>query len=569
MFNKAAEKTTAQFVLLGTPFITVFLMTTTVTDPVNATKLAASGFFAFALFLNFIFFNFSINWANFRIFILLACCFVVASLNAVFQSDSPLTQNIYGSYGRNTGFIAYLLMIFICLGVLNLRQLDSFKKIIWALLIAGTINVIYCGWVLAFGDFLTWTNPYGNILGLFGNPDFISAFLGIFISTILAYLTSRESSWGIRLGALALAGIAFVEVLKSHAIQGVVVTVAGVGVIAFYHIRSKFKSVIPTIAYLAFSVFVGVLAILGTLQKGPLDFVYKRSVSLRGSYWKSAINMGMDHPLSGVGMDAYGDWYRRERPEIALINMPGAHITSNAAHNVILDFFAYGGWPLLLSYLAMLTMGAIAIVKVTLRKRQYDRVFVSMTLIWACYQLQSIISINQIGLAIWGWLLTGALIAYEFTTRNTPEENLHKKFEKNNNKKVTSGNSAGIISPQLVAGIGCVIGLFVAVPPLSADMKWRSALDSKSADQVVTALKPTYLTPSDSMRFAQAVQLFGNSNLLDQAREIAIQGTKYNPDFFDGWKVLYYLSNSTPAEKAESLKNMKRLDPRNPDVLAK
>ena len=55
---------------------------------------------------------------------------------------------------------------------------------------------------------------------------------------------------------------------------------------------------------------------------------------------------------------------------------------------------------------------------------------------------------------------------------------------------------------------------------------------------------------------------------MDQAHDIALKGTEFNPDYFDAWKILYFLSNSTAEEKALALKNMKRLDPRNPDVLA-
>jgi hypothetical protein len=55
---------------------------------------------------------------------------------------------------------------------------------------------------------------------------------------------------------------------------------------------------------------------------------------------------------------------------------------------------------------------------------------------------------------------------------------------------------------------------------------------------------------------------------MDQAREIALKATEYNPDYFDAWKLVYFLSNTTEEEKALALENMKRLDPRNPDVLA-
>jgi hypothetical protein len=202
-------------------------------------------------------------------------------------------------------------------------------------------------------------------------------------------------------------------------------------------------------------------------------------------------------------------------------------------------------------------------MKVTLRNRSYDAIFVALAGAWICYNVQAFISINQIGLAIWGWLLTGALVAYEYATRPGIEASESAEI-----KRSRKSANTGIISPQLVAGIGIVVGLIVAVPPLAADMKWRTALDSKDANKVMAALVPTYLSPSDSARFAQAAQLFASSNLLDQAHEIALKGIEFNPNYFDAWRILYSLGNATPEEKARALANMKRLDPLNPDVLA-
>jgi hypothetical protein len=275
--------------------------------------------------------------------------------------------------------------------------------------------------------------------------------------------------------------------------------------------------------------------------------------------------MGMDNPINGIGMDAYGDWYRRARSEQAATVMPGPKTITNAAHNVVIDIFAYGGFPLLIAYLAMLLMAAIAVIKVVRRMQGYDAVFVAMAAAWICYQTQSLISINQVGLALWGWVLTGALIAYERATRGgTVEENtVAGKVVKAKTK-----SSSGVISPQLVAGIGAVIGALIAVPPMAADTKWRSALDSNDVVKVMAALEPGYLNPSDSQRLAQAVQLLASSNLMEQAHEIALKGVVYNPDYFDAWRVLYFLPNATEAEKAQALSNMKRLDPLNPDVLA-
>jgi O-antigen ligase len=563
MFNKAAEKTASSILLIGTPFTSLFIVLQSVTDPVNATKLAVAGALGFSLFFLFLAFAGRTLFSQHKYFLLASLLFLLASINAAFASDAPLAQNFYGAYGRNTGLIAYLLLSMVAVGALLLKSEGNFKKIIWGLQFAGVVNVAYCAWVIVFGDFLSWANPYGNILGLFGNPNFISAFLGMFITTLMAFAASKHASWKYRIGAGALGLVAYYEIVDSSSIQGIVVTFGGIAIVAFFAIRAYIKQVIVTYLYLASVMVVGLIAIFGTLQKGPLAFVYKTSVSLRGEYWHAGLNMGSEHPFTGVGMDSYGDWYRRARSENAATVLPGPKVVTNASHNVVIDFFAYGGWPLLLAYLSMLLLAAIAVIKVLRRSKSYNPVFVAMVAAWTCYEVQSLISINQIGLAVWGWLLTGALISYEVATR---PDLVAPATPTTGKSKAQSSRSSGIVSPQLIAGIGAVVGLLLAVPPLSADTKWRSAIESKDGSKVLSTLESGYMNPTDSARLVQAVSLFANSNLPDQAHQIALKGVEFNPDYFDAWFQLYSLPNSTEDEKALALKNMKRLDPLNPDV---
>jgi hypothetical protein len=231
------------------------------------------------------------------------------------------------------------------------------------------------------------------------------------------------------------------------------------------------------------------------------------------------------------------------------------------------DVFAFGGWPLFLSYLGILALSIIAIIKVSLRNRKYDAVFVTLTTAWACYQLQSIISINQIGLAVWGWLFGGALIAYEIATRPVGEESQGLQGKGKVNRAAKKKQSEAIITSTLIAGVGAVIGLLIAVPPYSADAKWRSATISQDIKKVEEALTPGYLNPANSYKYATAVQLLESSQLFDIALKYAQIGVQFNSNNFDAWRVLYLIKNSSPEEKALALENMKRLDPNNPNVL--
>jgi hypothetical protein len=565
MLKMQAEKTLAQILGIGALSTSVFILWDVVTDPVNVTKHFLLGAVALAAFVISAVFGIRLMWRETKTPILLAFLFFLFSINAVVNSASPLAQNIYGSYGRNTGFMAYLFLNLIFLASLTLRARTSFEWIIKSLLATGLINVVYALWAWQIGDFVGWSNPYNTILGTFGNPNFIGAFLGIFVSVLVAYLVSSRLNIGMKITGWVIVVVTFLEIEHSNAIQGIVVAAGGISIVIFFLIRAKFESLVPTLIYSLFVAISGVVAVLGALQKGPLtDLIYKTSVSLRGEYWNAGINMGREFPLTGVGMDSYGDWYRLLRRDSALI-LPGPSTITNAAHNVNLDLLAYGGWPLFASYVALVVFALVSVIKIALRKKSYDWVSVSLIVGWTCYQVQALISINQIGLAIWGWLLSGAVVAYEISTR----ENREVKTENSTSKrKLASGYIGNNFSPQLVSSVGLVIGGLLAVPPLSADMKWLSAQRSGSVEVVEAALVPSYLNPPNVNKYLQAVQLFETNQLPDLAYKYAKEAVQFNSNDFNSWKLLYAISKSTESDKAQALENMKRIDPKNPEIFS-
>ena len=569
MINQVAERTIARVLGIGSALVAVVVITGTVTDPVNVTKLFLLGGVAVGAFAVLLAFGIQELWAKSKGLVISVALLLIAGISAVMNSEAPLVQNIYGVYGRNTAFITYILLSFVILSAAVLRAQSSFTILIWGLFGAGFVNVAYSLWAIVFGDFLAWSNPYGNILGTFGNPNFIGAFLGLFAACLVAYSLNKGVRTELRVGAALIFLITVYEIIDSSAIQGRVVVAAGLGIVGFYLVRSKFQGAIALIGYVAVVAVGGVFALLGALQIGPLTkYIYKTSVSLRGEYWQAGWKMGSDHPLTGVGFDTYGDWYRRARDTQALV-LPGPNTTTNAAHNVPFDVFAFGGWPLFIVYLGILALSVIAIIKVTIRAKKYDAVFVTLTTAWVCYQLQSIISINQIGLAVWGWLFGGALIAYEVATRPIKDEVSSDgvKGKQSSGRTAKAKSSETIFSSTLVAGIGTVIGLLIACPPYSADAKWRSAITSQNVQKVEEALIPGYLNPQNSFKYSSAVQLFESSKLYDLAYKYAQIGVEFNPNNFDSWKVFYFISKSSPEDKALALENMKRLDPNNPNVL--
>jgi hypothetical protein len=266
--------------------------------------------------------------------------------------------------------------------------------------------------------------------------------------------------------------------------------------------------------------------------------------------------MTVENPIFGVGLDSYGDWYRRSRTIEATLRR-GPDVTSNAAHNVFLDISAYGGFPLMLIYVALMMLVAISAAKVIKRSQGFNAGFVGLVAGWVAFQAQSIISINQIGLALWGWVLSGLIIGYEINTRGeiTVSE---KKLGKRAANQV--GASAGT---ALAMFLGLVIGLLIGMPPYLASAKYKGALETGNATVIQQA---AYIWPVDPSRMILVANALNENKLEDQALKVAIDGVEKFPDNYGVWATLNSMTKATDMQKEQALTQMKRLDPLNPNL---
>jgi O-antigen ligase len=548
---------------LGVPFIAILVTAAINSDPVNAPKALVLGTVSFGALAIALRYGVKLVWKDSSLALIFSMAFIVFALISVIFSASPLEQLLFGVGGRNTGFITYLCLTFIFVATLTLRNRGNFGRIILGLLFAGVVNFFY-NLIVIFGkDPIPWTNPYKTILGTFGNPNFVSAFMSFFVAICTVFIFDKSKALTIRIVLIIFVLVSLFEIKKSNSIQGLIASALGFAVIGYFVLRSHFKRAMISRSYLFISLITGIAAIMGMLQKGPLaPFLYKRTVSLRGEYWNAGWNMGISRPFTGVGIDSYGIWYRESRRASALVN-PGPETITNSAHNVFMDIFAGGGFPLLITYMGLLALVLVAIIRIARRTNSYDPVFISLTVGWLCYVAQSMVSINQIGLAVWGWLFGGALIAYEVASRREGffvSEPGGRSGNRNKSSK-NGSNSDTPASVTLVAFVGLVVGTIVASPPAIADAKWRSALVSGNADKVMAALDSW---PQDSGRLAQGANLLAQSNLNEPAYKYAQIGVKFNPRYTDAWKVLGGTPLATAQDKKLANENIYLLDSRNP-----
>jgi hypothetical protein len=565
MLSSYAEIVLAKVLSYGAALTAIFVVSTSVTDPVNTPKLLILGIVGAAAFGVVL-----VSWARIRnhstaVTAFLLLLFISAALNSAMLSDSPLSQNMYGVYGRNNGLIAYIFLSLIFLTASLLTAQKSFESITKGLIFAGIVNIVYCGWVILFGDFIGWSNPYGNILGTFGNPNFIGAFLGIFLSAYVAYAISAKRSIAWKYSLVIVVPVTLFEIIDSSAIQGRVVVAGGLALVAFSYLRFKVNKLLLGLYTLTVST-LGVFAVLGALQIGPLtQYIYKTSVSLRGQYWLSGWNAGESQPFSGVGMDALGDWYRRVRDPQALLT-PGVNTVVNTAHNVFMDMFAFGGWPLFIAYILLVVYSGYALFRTFMRLDEFDGTFIAIAVAWIGYQVQSIISINQIGIAIWGWLLGGILIAYERSTRSQVALGASVVARSKGTSSINPKNEETRVI--LASFIAALIGLVIVLPPFVSDTKWKSAMNAQSLPQIEASMNSSYFNPQNVNRYVMNIRLLEESNFKDLAYKYALEAVAWNPESFDLWRFLYFVSKATPEDKELALAKMKELDPLNPNVTA-
>ena len=570
MLTQDVEKRLTRWIALGALGITLLVTDRVSNEPVNVGKMLLLVIVAsasFALTLNY----YKVIWRSQKHLFLIISLFLVFGLISIIFSADPWERGFYGAFGRNTGLLTYTSLSLVLLTTSFLKESKNLYTIIRALLITGLVNLVYCIAASQGYDVFKWKNPYHSILGTLGNPDFISAFLGIFVTALSGLIASRYFDKTKKTILFILILDSLYVIKESMALQGYIVSAAGISIILFLYLRSIIQKKWLLSSYLVLLGISGVVAILGTLQKGPLaSLLYKPSVTFRGQYWHAGISMGFHNLLHGIGLDSFGTFYRAFRRSSAAI-YPGVNVVTDTSHNVFIDIFAGVGIFGFICYLILIGFVLKAAFRIFKVQRFYDPIFSILFATWFTYELQSFISINQIGLAVWGWVLGGAMIAYSNITDR--EVQLSKLFfTESGNSRIKKSRTKKSEPSQISAGrslslfLGVVLGLTIGLPPFLADVKMRQALESKNPDRVISQ---TNSWPRDVSRTNRTIIELANNGMMNQARKLSLESITEFPKDYASWITLYQLTPDAYKEKAAYKVKLHELDPFNPEFIPK
>jgi O-antigen ligase len=338
--------------------------------------------------------------------------FICSSLISGLMSDDKYIA-FFGENLRRNGFLSYFYLVVLFIFCAKLGTRNFTHRYLDMSLITAFVLIVYAIIQKTGNDFISWNNPYNSVILTLGNPNFSSALLSILFLLILTKVTTNKS-WSLLVFLqIVLLILVFYCILATKSRQGLVSLLVGLlvfGIFYSFKISKMYGALFTTT-----SALVSTLIVAGMLQKGPLESIlYKPSVSVRGYYWRAGIEMFKDNILFGVGLDSYGSFFKQFR-EIGYPLNYGFNITSNNAHNVPIQLLATGGIFVGLSYLFLIFMVIKISIGAILKSNLEDKkLIVGLLASFLAFQSQSLVSIDNLGLSIWGWGIGGALVGLSF-----------------------------------------------------------------------------------------------------------------------------------------------------------
>jgi len=454
-------------------------------------------------------------------------------------SKAPFEQEFFGRTGRGLGFSTFFSAVVLILCMAIFSKISDSNFIIFWLSFSGLVSSFYA-LTQRFGfDIFSWESRTNGIIGTLGNPNFQSSFTAMTLIPILVYSFSQS----IKFVAIPIISLIFISTLYfTQSTQGYVVLSAAV--LIFLLLLTWYVKRLFFFLLLSSGALVGVVAIFGMLNKGPLAYyLYKPSVQSRGDFWRSAFNTANANPVFGTGIDSFGDSFLiyRDRQEVEM---------ADNAHNYFLEFAATGGYPLAILNLIIVFLTLYSFILLQKKLGKFDAKLSSIFCAWIIIQMQSLISPGTITFIVWGAILSGFVIGSN--VKFTVDQN-HVKEKENKPRFITKTASVSLL----------VVGLLIMFPLYKTDRDLKKGLALKNGDMIIEAVTAY---PESSVRYNVFTQEFLKSNLLPQALDLGRKAVKFNPNAVSAWALVFINPQAPLEERIRARDEILRLDPLNTEV---
>lgn len=281
---------------------------------------------------------------------LILIAFILVSAVAIFNSESFWQTQFFGKLGRDSGFLAYLVFIFLLVLIRYVKYENRFEIFIYSLLLVALPVQIYAGLQILKLDPLTWTTPETWVFSFLGNPNHLSSFLGIVFLLNLYLIGLRR--WLIP-GLLNMVLILLIMTLNTS-LQGFVIISVGVWILLFWQIKNQTLFVLSNIMGLVIISFLASYTLFDlSVFSFEINLLQEGTFLRRKELWLVALLAARESLFIGYGFSSFEIVYTKFRTS-EIVGRVGADRSADSVHNEILELLVDGGFLLAVLWLALI-----------------------------------------------------------------------------------------------------------------------------------------------------------------------------------------------------------------------
>ena len=495
------------------------------------------------------------------VFIICKIFFAISLLFAFFSNSISKSQQLWGVWGRSTGLLTYLSFLIVMsvglylgISLQNAFVRSSFERLSYAITI---YTLLQAGQL----DPINWSQKF--MVATLGNINFMSSFLGFAAISFFSRTVIEKLAFPTKLFYVSVMFINLYLIWISGSIQGIAVFAAGATLAIMFQARIiwNYKS---ALIWLASVVPVGIVLFIGTLGWGPFSILRQQTVIFRRDYWLAGISMTWDNWLDGVGIDSYGDYYERYRDRAAVLRT-GPERVANTAHNIFLDVSSGAGLIAGLLFATLFILSLYGIMQI-LKQGNFDSTFIGIASMFVGFVIFCLISINQIGVGIWGFLFMGYVRgAYKRLSKSQSEGKVRL-----GKSSAPSSNLFSVdykITPRMFLGsVSCgFIGLYLTLLPNITDARFLNSIKTSNFTEMREVVGS--FSASTFHRDKYMTLLLDNKRESD-AYEFASEELKRNPRDQIALRIIAYSDLASKERRREALLVLKSRDPNNYELVS-
>lgn len=390
-------------------------------------------------------------------------CFIIFlaifALTRGVLSDNPY-ESTYGVYTRHNGSLLIVSLCLILLAVSSSYSKNHLDYLVNLLLVLGLAqSSLAISQYLGYRPF-EYENLYHPMLGTFGNPNYLSAFLGFCsLTAIYVLLKHRDNRFQLN-SSLLLLPLAVSVFIVSQSIQGLGMVAIGSALLFLLSSRTHRETLLRATLTLC----AGTLAILGAFGQGPLSILLSQQSNVyRWHYWEAAIAGIIDRPLFGFGPDQFRDLYYIHRTPTSLTDRPG--VVADNAHNLFLQIGSTYGLIFLSLFSGLIIFIAIRGIRSSVSRRQEPQIL-WLTSMWGSFLFCTLLSVETSSIMAWGFLFGGCILGISQDSQSGKPKSVSRSWPRVMNKNNQIKVQESLFYMALTLSV--TLALTILVPPLKS-----------------------------------------------------------------------------------------------------